>query len=465
MKLLFVGLLSILFSISGLALNISDYRFHAMPETSYYGGIHSITKDSIGRIWFSGYDALFVYNGNSFTQMNDHFTSLQPDSYWGYGQVITDSSKRLYVGTNHGLLRFNYQTKDFKHILDGNIGLVTPNEDGTVWLIRNNKIESFHPDKLPEITHYPFPSDVVVSSLMLACAGKHIYIASEGSVYRLDKETKQYNLFSVLGDNNNAIRDVIEYNGSVFILTLMDGLYECDNDGKVLKHYNLSRGYGEYASTKKLYLDSSNILWIATQSGLFFLDPLTQEIRRLRFNIHNTYSLPNNSVWSIYPDPDGGVWIGTYGGKLAYMTFFDNDVNYYKATPGGLNHPIISCFEEDKEGNLWIGTEGGGLNYWNRKTDQFLYYTQENETGVTSNMIKKLHYDEKSNALQISAFNGGMEQFDNRQQRFVDLRMYHPVTSQQLSVYDFVMEGDSGIWMTDPDSELMYKDNKKILSK
>ena len=24
------------------ALNIPDYRFHTMPETSYYGGIHSI---------------------------------------------------------------------------------------------------------------------------------------------------------------------------------------------------------------------------------------------------------------------------------------------------------------------------------------------------------------------------------------------------------------------------------------
>ena len=65
-------------------------------------------------------------------------------------------------------------------------------------------------------------------------------------------------------------------------------------------------------------------------------------------------------MWSIFPDPDGGVWVGTYGGKLAYMTFADNGVDYFKATPGGLNHPIVSCFEEDTEGNLWIGTEGGG---------------------------------------------------------------------------------------------------------
>lgn len=125
MRFLFTVLLFTLFSKSILALNISDYRFHTMPETSYYGGIHSITKDSIGRIWFSGYDALFMYNGNSFIQMNDLVISHLPSSYWTYGQVVTDHLKRLYVATNHGLLRFNYQTQNFEHILDGNIGTIT----------------------------------------------------------------------------------------------------------------------------------------------------------------------------------------------------------------------------------------------------------------------------------------------------------------------------------------------------
>ena len=49
-----------------MALNVSDYRFHSLPETSYYGGVHSIAKDSIGRIWFSGSDAVYMYEGISF---------------------------------------------------------------------------------------------------------------------------------------------------------------------------------------------------------------------------------------------------------------------------------------------------------------------------------------------------------------------------------------------------------------
>lgn len=441
------------------AFNISDYRFHAMPETSYYGGIHSITKDGIGRIWFSGYDALYMYNGNSFTQMNDLVTRISPSAYWAYGQVITDSSKRLYVGTNHGLLRFNYERQDFERILEGNIGSVTAHGDGSVWIIRNNGIESFLPDGLPVVVRYPFPSGTEVSSLSLMCARDHIYAALGGKVYRLDRGTGQYDLFAALGDDDYVIRDVMEYDESVYILTHMDGLYECGADGGILRHYNLPVEYEKSASSKQLYLDSSCTIWVATQSGLLLLDPLTRKTHLLRSNLYYSNSLPNNSVWSIFPDPDGGVWVGTYGGKLAYMTFQDNDVNFFKATPGGLNHPIVSCFEEDAEGNLWIGTEGGGLNYWDRKNDRFLYYTQENGTGITSNMIKKLWYD-KNNILLISAFNGGMEQFDGKRKRFVDLRMYHPRSSQRPSVYEFAMEGGEGVWMTDPDSELMYKDNR-----
>ena len=354
MKKLLFGLFSFLFFTSTIAINISNYRFHTMPETSYYGGIHSITKDSIGRVWFSGYDALFVYDGNSYTSMNDLATHFFPRSYWSYGQVITDSTKKLYVCTNHGLLKFNYQKKDFELVLKGNIGSATSGDDGTIWLVRNGRIESFNPAKIPHVVYYPLPSDIVISNIIYF--NKQLYVASTGKLYKLNTRTKRYSLFSTIGDESHVIKDVLEYNGLIYILTHMNGLYECNQHGKILKHYNLLHKYDKSASAKKLYLDSSNIIWVATQSGLFLLNPLTGEMDLLRFNIFEIFSLPNNSVWSIYPDSDGGVWIGTYGGKLAYMTFFDNNVNYYKSTSGGLNHPIVSCFEEDRSGNLCSST-------------------------------------------------------------------------------------------------------------
>ena len=183
------------------ALNIPDYRFHTMPETSYYGGIHSIAKDSVGRMWFSGYDALFMYNGTSFVRMTDLVTNLLPNSYWSYGQVITDNRKGLYVGTNQGLLRFNYRKLEFEFVLEGNIGSVTANNDGTVWLIRNNGIESFSPERLPAVTRYPMPPEMSAPgrTLTLVCTKEYVYAASGGDLYRLNRETGQYVLFASVG--------------------------------------------------------------------------------------------------------------------------------------------------------------------------------------------------------------------------------------------------------------------------
>lgn len=437
-------------------LDDRDFRFHTMPETSYYGGIHSIAKDSIGRIWFSGYDALFMYNGSTFERMNDLVTSLSPSTYWSYGQVVTDRRGGLYFGTNHGLLRFDYRMQAFDRVLDGNIGSVTVNRDGTVWLIRDNRIESFSPERLPDVVRYELPPDCSVQTLALICTTDYVYAATGGKLYRLNRETGQYSLFTRVGDRNCVIRDVMEYGGAVWVLTQMDGIRKCDADGRIVRAYRLPSEYEKSAGAKELFLDPAGIIWAATQSGLFLVDPATDRTRLLRSNLHYPYSLPNNSVWSIFPDPDGGVWVGTYGGKLAYMTVSDNGVDYFKATPGGLNHPIVSCFEEDGEGGLWIGTEGGGLNYWDRKRNRFVYYTQENRSGITSNMIKRLQYDRKGTLL-VSAFNGGIKSFDQRRAWFSDLSTYSAEPQQPLSVYDFAEEGDAGMWLTNPDAELLFR--------
>lgn len=459
MRLLSTIFLLLLSHQSSQALQTVDYRFHTMPETSYYGGIHSIAKDSLGQIWFSGHDAVFVYNGNKYTQMNDLLTSYSSSSYWAYGQIVTDSARRIYVASNQGLLRFNYQNKTFERIITGNIGAISSDEDGEVWFSHNNNVKSLNFDNGSKITDYPLPLKIVVSAL--TTTNDHVYVASNEKLFKLNKKNKQYTLFALVGSEGYIIKDIMEYKGSVYVLTNMNGLFEYDKSGHLIRHHNLSLEYGNSTSSKKLYLDSSNIIWIATQAGVVLLNPETKEQQLLKPNLHYAYSLPNSSVWSIYPDPDGGVWVGTYGGKLAYMTLYDNDVSYFKATIGGLNSSIVSSFEEDRDGNLWIGTEGGGINYWNRKTDKFSYYTRANNTGVLSNMIKKLSIDKETDRLQIGTFNGGLREFDKSRDVFKDLHVNHPSTQQPLSVYEIAYEGNSGIWMSDPDAALAYRDNKR----
>lgn len=440
------------------ALNVNDYRFHTMPETSYYGGIHSIAKDSVGRIWFSGADAVYMYDGLSYNRFNDRITSISPNSYWGFLQVVTAADRNVYVSTNNGLMRFDYSTKDFTCVLDGKMSFLTTDEEGTMWMIRNDAIEAWNPSEASQPMKYPFHEhmDVTPQTLTLSCSGNVVWVASLGVLYRLDVNAGVYEAMVDMGDRTTVIRDVETFRGSHYVLTAKDGIYRFSESGGLLKHYRLPDGYEKSSVAKSLYLDSQGILWAATQSGLFLVDTSTDSTCMLRSNIHYPYSLPNNSVWFIYPDADGGVWFGTYGGKLVYMPVSDSGGNWFKATPGGLSHSIVSCFEEDDKGNIWIGTEGGGINYWDRINNRYIYYTQENNSGVRSNMVKKLRYDE-SGRLVMSSFNGGIQVLDRESNRFVDI--VPGFTAQSfLSVYDFIRDGREGYWLSDPDSPMRYLD-------
>lgn len=96
------------------AIDGRNYRFHQMSETSYYGGINSVAKDSIGRVWFSGTDALYMFNGSSFE--SKAVSGTRPGLQVDYRAIVPDLERRLYVATNCGLYGFDYLSETM-HLL------------------------------------------------------------------------------------------------------------------------------------------------------------------------------------------------------------------------------------------------------------------------------------------------------------------------------------------------------------
>lgn len=440
---------TVLLSFLGHGRDFPSYRFHAMPETSYYGGIHSIAKDSLGRLWFSGFDALYMWDGDAFVRMNDRISAQDPGNYWSFGHLVTDGRARLYVATNHGLFRFDGRHGRFDQALDGNIGAIDRTPDGTLWLIRNGRFTALR--DTARTCPLPEGVDMDPMKLNLACSGEGVWAASGGRLFRL--EDQAFRPFTDL--ETGSIVDVLESGGRIYVLTLSDGLYECGTDGGVLRRFTLPIENDRASTAKQLWRGADGIIWVATQYGLMLVDPDSGATKVLRTSLLHPFSLPNNSVWSIFPDGDG-VWIGTYGGKLAYCTPDDSDVDFFKASPGGLGHPIVSCFEEDAEGRLWIGTEGGGITVWDCREDRFTYYTQQGGCGLQSNMVKKIRRD-ADGTMWVSFFNSGLQTFDARTGTFRRTRLTRGAADTPLSVYDFVRSGDA-LWLCDPDADVQVAD-------
>jgi len=439
---------------SAFAIDVSKYRFHIMPETSYYGGIQSMAKDSLGRMWYTGPDALFMYDGNSFYQLNDIVFSIKPKVKWGFGSVIRDKKGNLFLSTGHGLLKFNYDKFSFDVVIDGKVRSLCLHSDGKLYMLSADSLKCYDP-QTNKTDGFLLPKNQSFNNLI--SLNGSVYITQDAVLQKVDVAKRRFIPFANFGGTANAVNDALAYKGLYYFLTQRGGIFVTDATGAVKRNVPVVINGTQSFISKKLYVDQTGVIWVAAQAGLFFYDPIKESSNFLRMNLNDAFSLPNNSIWTIYPDPDQGAWIGTYGGKIAYCSLYDSRVRYFSPSPGGLSHPIVGSFQEDHLGNIWIGTEGGGLNYWNRKSDVFSHYVKSPGNSPNSNMIKRLKFDPQHKLLSISAFSGGIGTYDMNTGRFGSLGFMSPESKQPLTVYDYVRDQQGTWWMTDPDKSFFYK--------
>ena len=67
-------------------------------------------------------------------------------------------------------------------------------------------------------------------------------------------------------------------------------------------------------------------------------------------------SLTNQPIWSLLPEADGTLWVGTFRGGL--LRFKDGKFTRY-TTEDGLPSDIICQILDDGLGKLWIGSHRG----------------------------------------------------------------------------------------------------------
>ncbi len=433
---------------TALALDTKDYRFHRMPETSYYGGINSISKDVLGRIWFTGTDALYMFNGISFQQVKPE--NPTPSVPLNYRSVRVMRDGRLVVATNVGLFKYDYRFQDFNIQIEGGISAIRVDNDDNMWFLHKDILSKLDPSG--NLTAYPF-SEATLVPANCHCVDGSVFMSSVSNVWKLDTQTGEYSFFANFTGTNpeTGISDMVGHDGFIYVLTERNGLFECMPDGNVRRHFD-----GLPGISKQLFIDTRGVFWIATQNGLQFIDPVSGESKVRQSHLNDSFSLPNDSVWSIFQDGDGEVWVGTYGGKIAYQSFNDDDAGLVHPASGSLNHPIVSAFAEDSEGRLWIGTEGGGINCWDISENKFVELSLKSSSGINYSQVKRLKCI--GDKLYIASFHGGISILDRKTSVLSTLSIKDPVSGNPVPCYDFELEGTKGIWISNPDTDFMYWD-------
>lgn len=374
--------------------------------------IRCIIKDSKGFIWIGTSDGLNKYDGYGFTTYKPDVND--PNSIVNNYIICLyeDRNGAIWIGTSEGLSVFDHTTEKFKSYksfinnsneeYNHSVRVIKEDDAGNLWLgtdlgiiIFDKKNEKFtsitsdakHPDK-----KFTYIRDILIDN------EDKIWFISEGNgLFCYNPIKKIFTYFNQQPNNpfnisNNNLLCITKSRQDLFWIGSSEGLFKFNPLEGEAKLYSTTQG-DEFRlsgdNIKDITEDDLGNLWI-TAKGIDIVNLATKTITNYRNVPSDDKSLSHNNVNTIYRDPDGIIWVGTFGGVNKY----DRAKRKFKhfppdpSNPNSLSHKYVWTFYIDKDGYLWIGTDRG-IDRYDKHTGIFTNYRNipEDNTSISHNRV------------------------------------------------------------------------------
>jgi signal transduction histidine kinase/ligand-binding sensor domain-containing protein/DNA-binding response OmpR family regulator len=435
------------------------------PTSLSNNRVESIYEDNSGILWVGTQRGLSKLSRSDneespvnfihYTHDPNNPTSLSDNRVQS---IYEDKSGVLWIGTEGGgLNKFNLKNKQFNYYtnepdnpasLSNNIVLsIYEDKSGVLWigtyggglnkLIRGDTEES--PPTFIQYKHDPNDPTSLGSNIVLSIYEDKsgvlwigTYDGGLNKLIRSDSEESPSTFIQYKRDRNDptSLRSTTVFSicedksGDLWIGTMGGGLNklikgDTEESSPTFIHYkndpNDPTSFPDDSTNLNdhtvfsIYEDNSGVLWIGTRSG--GLNKLVRGDSKESppTFIHYTYdpndptSISANSIYSIYEDNSGELWIGTVGGGLNKFNRQKEQFKRYREIDGLPNNVIYGILEDDY-GNLWVSTNKG-LSKYNPKTKIFKNYDMKD--GLRSNEFDQgAYYKSKSGEMFFGGING-----------------------------------------------------------
>ncbi len=231
-------------------------------------------------------------------------------------------------------------------------------------------------------------------------------------------------LSSADGLSHSDVRAIAQdRQGFMWFGTWLGGLNRYDGyTFKVYKHDNQDNRSLGSDSIWALYVDRVGVLWVGTVYGLDRYDRDTDSFVHYRHRADDPTSLPHHQIRSIYEDESGTLWVSTSGGLSRFDRtsgrFFTFRSNPRDPTSIGTNEISASCLDTTT-GLLWVGTGGEGVSVLDRSTGHFTRYKHNptDPASLSSNDVWHI-FEDRTGSLWISTMRG-LNRFDPQSHTFI----------------------------------------------
>jgi len=184
--------------------------------------------------------------------------------------------------------------------------------------------------------------------------------------------------------------------------------------------------------------DENGNIWVGCKEGLACIDLSDLTFDFYRNNPFDKASIPGAPCRYVHINKTE-IWAGFMGDGFAKVNrkiiddslhlSFERYVNT-QTNSNSLSHNTVLSIQEEPEGILWIGTYGGGLNKFDTQTKQFAIYTEE--AGLTNNSIYGMTVIPNEKSLWIST-NYGISNFNLVTEKFMNFHENDGLQSNEFN--------------------------------
>lgn len=442
-----------------LAKATSEYPFIRLEVADGLSNnsVNAIYKDSEGFIWISTAFGLNRYDGYNFRvykNVDNDSTSIPNSSV---GRVIESGAGLLWVKTDNGYVMFDKRKDCFVRDITpfmakmGSRGvptLIYADRKGDTWFFvekegcyrQRGGEETF--DFLP-LTTEGMPRTEVIG--LSECSEGLLLLAEDGSLVCISREELSVRWTNSQirerwhGTSSEVLSFFVDTDDCLWISDIKNlWAYDLKNDRWCEKWMNLIQ---KPDMVHDITQDSKGQIWLATDfNGIILLDKQTEQTINLRANPDDERSLPHNTIYALYTDPDGLMWVGTYKKGVACYS-----ESAFKFSMNNLGD-ITCAVESEDDGSLWLGTNDQGLLLWNPVSGSRRYYNTGNSP-LKSNAIVALLHD-REGRLWIGSFGGGLAYMDKGKIYAFPLRTADDLPKTSLNnIWALDEDADGRIWI------------------
>ena len=440
------------------------FKHIGMQEGLSQLSVMAIYQDNLGRMWFGTEEGINIYDGvqtKVYKPSEFHRQNTNPIGNQTHF-IAGDKDGNVFFDSDNSLIRYDIRTQKFSCLRKSNVYAVASIK-GTIWVGIADSVFTWNPDK----NEFDFVTKLESRNQHATCfqedsGGRH-WIGTTDGLFRMNDDKSLTCM--IMGEDIYGLYEDSKYN--LWISIRMNGMYKRDVHGNFTRYrYDPSHPNNISSNQVRDFVeDNFGNIWFGTFTGLNKYNPISN-----RFEVYARNPLPgsmtHSSVFPVYKDRQGTIWLGTYYGGVNYFNPETDIFTVYAANNTRndcLDYPFVGKMVEDKDNNIWICTEGGGLNFFDRKTKKFTYFmADENRNSIAHNNLKAIAYSPERNKLYIGTHTGGLSIYDIKNKRFKNPYFEDPSYAviagdriNQMRIYkdELICTGPKGIFKMNLETE------------